>query len=106
VCASGFFFQHSEFDIYYHYFCRLHNSSALPFESAARTRAIYARPSARPWVTHNINGRVLPRNSYTQYLLLDVREIAQQRGNVNNVVIYARVRSGRMAHCCSPISTI
>jgi len=37
-CCTGscffFYIPHSEFDIYYHYFCRLYNSGTLPFQSA------------------------------------------------------------------------
>lgn len=37
-CRTGscffFYIPHSEFDIYYHYFCRLYNSGTLPFQSA------------------------------------------------------------------------
>jgi len=45
---SFFCIPHSEFDIYYHYFCRLYNSGTLPFRSARVEQRSFGGPCASP----------------------------------------------------------
>lgn len=79
-----FFIPHSEFDIYYHYFCRLYNSGTLPLQSARVEQRSFGRVAAAS--ARDTNAHVFARNSNiisTQYIILCAHcitpEITQQR---------------------------